>query len=207
MLVKKFLSGPIGTNCYLLVNDVTKEAVVVDPASCPIHLQECVEREKITIKAILLTHAHYDHILGIEDIIGHYGEMPVYVHEKDKVMLENSELNMSCNVGYSFEYHHAVTIRDGQILNLAGYDLKVLHTPGHTPGGVCYYIASEGVLISGDTLFAGSVGRTDFPGGSFMDLIRSIREKVLVLPDDTHVYPGHMDSTSILSEKQNNPFI
>ena len=207
MLVKKFLAGPIGTNTYLLINENTHEAVVVDPASCPIALQECVVRDEIVIKAILLTHAHYDHILGIEDVIAHYGEMPVYVHEDDKVMLESPERNMSPQVGYPYAYHGATTVRDGQILNLIGYEFKVLHTPGHTPGGVCYYIASEGVLISGDTLFAGSVGRTDFPGGSFMSLIRSIREKVLVLPEDTHVYPGHMESTTILSEKQHNPYV
>lgn len=207
MIVKKFLAGPLGTNCYLLVNEISKEALIVDPASCPERLKECVAKENIRIRAILLTHAHFDHIMGIDDVIGLYGEMPVYVHQEDMEMLENPALNLSGNYGMGYSYRGGTAIRDGQILSLIGYEIKVIHTPGHTPGGVCYYVESEEVLISGDTLFQDSVGRTDFPGGSASELVRSIKEKLFVLPENTHVYPGHMGTTTIWHEKGHNPFV
>lgn len=207
MLVKKFLAGPLGTNCYLLVNEMTKEAVIVDPASCPDRLKECVKKEGLVIQAVLLTHAHFDHIMGIDDVIETYGDMPVYVHQDDLGMLENPGLNLSADYGMNYSYRGGCALRDGQVLSLIGYEIKVLHTPGHTPGGVCYYVEPEEVLISGDTLFQGSVGRTDFPGGSAAQLSRSIKEKLFVLPENTHVYPGHMGTTTIWHEKGHNPFV
>lgn len=207
MTLKKFLAGPIGTNCYLLVNDTTKEAIIVDPASCPEKMKQCIADEQIKPQAILLTHAHYDHIMGIDDVIRTYGEMPVYVHEADKVMLEDPQKNLSMSQGIPYQYWRSETVKDGQILSLIGEEIQVIHTPGHTPGGACYYIAAEEVLISGDTLFQESVGRTDFPGGSSSQLVRSIREKLFTLPENAHVFPGHMGSTTIWREKQHNPFV
>lgn len=207
MMVKKFLAGPLGTNCYLLVNEMTKEAVIIDPASCSDRLKECVEKEGIKIKAVLLTHAHFDHIMGIDDVLEIYGEMPVYVHQEDIEMLENPGLNLSADYGMNYSYRKGTAVRDGQVLSLIGYEIKVIHTPGHTPGGVCYYVEPEEILISGDTLFQGSVGRTDFPGGSSSQLSRSIKEKLFVLPENTHVYPGHMGTTTIWHEKGHNPFV
>ena len=207
MTVKQFLAGPIGTNCYLLINEKTKEAVIVDPASCPDYMMNYIKTEELKLKAVLLTHAHFDHIMGIDDVLNKYGKMPVYVHEADKPMLEDPQQNMTMYCGFPYAYKGAQAVQDGQVLSLIGYEIKVLHTPGHTPGGCCYYIASEHVLISGDTLFQQSIGRTDFPGGSMSDLVRAVKEKLMILPEDTVVYPGHMGTTTIADEKRMNPFL
>ncbi len=207
MTVKKFLAGPFGTNCYLAVNDSTKEAVIVDPAGLPENLMECVKNEGLRIQAVLLTHAHFDHIMGIDAVIEKYGQMPVYVHQEDLRMLEDASLNLSGGLGGGYTYMGGEAVADGQVLSLAGYEFQVFHTPGHTPGGACYYVEADKVLFSGDTLFQMSVGRTDFPGGSMSELIRSIEEKLLILPEDTHVYPGHMGTTTIGEEKGFNPFL
>ena len=145
--------------------------------------------------------------MGIDDVLNKYGKMPVYVHEADKPMLEDPQQNMTMSCGFPYAYKGAQAVQDGQVLSLIGYEFKVLHTPGHTPGGCCYYIASEHVLISGDTLFQQSIGRTDFPGGSMSDLVRAVKEKLMILPEDTVVYPGHMGTTTIADEKRMNPFL
>ena len=207
MQVKKFMAGMFGTNMYLLINEATKEAVVVDPAGVSKDMERVIDEEGLTLRAILLTHAHFDHIMGLDHLIRTYGQMLVLLHGYDVAMLEDSRLNMSFYNGVNYFYEGVTTIMDGQVLQLAGITIKVIHTPGHTPGGVCFYIEDEGVLICGDTLFRDSVGRTDFPGGSMSQLVRSIREKLFVLPDDTKCYPGHMGSTTIGHEKQYNPFL
>ena len=145
--------------------------------------------------------------MGIDDVLNKYGKMPVYVHEADKPMLEDPQQNMTMSCGFPYAYKGAQAVQDGQVLSLISYEFKVLHTPGHTPGGCCYYIASEHVLISGDTLFQQSIGRTDFPGGSMSDLVRAVKEKLMILPEDTVVYPGHMGMTTIADEKRMNPFL
>lgn len=207
MTVKKFLAGPLGTNCYLAVNEDTKEAVVVDPAGLPADLSACIEKEALKLQAVLLTHAHFDHIMGIGDVQKAYGKLPVYVHQADMRMLEDPKWNLSGEYGYGYSYRGGEAVADGQVLSLAGYEIRVLHTPGHTPGGVCYYFGSEGIVFSGDTLFRRSVGRTDFAGGSMAELVRSVREKLFVLPEDTKVYPGHMGTTAIGQEKKYNSFV
>ena len=190
MKVELFVTGIISTNCYVAVNEETKQAVVIDPASA----------------SILLTHGHFDHIMGIDGFLKEY-QVPVYVHEDDLPMMEDPQWNQSSIYTRGYTFSGAVPVKDGQVLSYAGYDFQVLHTPGHTPGGCCYYVASEHVLFSGDTLFQRSVGRTDFEGSSTSALIRGIREKLMSLPDDTHVYPGHMGETMIGYERENNPFI
>ncbi len=207
LTVKKFLAGPLGTNCYLAVNDDTKEAVIIDPAGLPERLAECVEHEGIQLQAVLLTHAHFDHIMGIDAVITKYGRMPVYVQQEDLRMLEDASLNMSGEYGRPYSFSEGQGVPDGQMLSLAGFEFKVIHTPGHTPGGACFYVEAEEVLFSGDTLFQQSVGRTDFPGGNAAELVRSVREKLFILPENTHVYPGHMGTTAIGREKEYNPFV
>lgn len=206
MKVEKFVTGIIGTNCYLAVNEETKQAVVIDPAASPARLMEHIREEGLKIEAILLTHGHFDHIMGIDGFLKEYA-VPVYVHEQDLPMMEDPRWNQSAVYTAGYTFSKAEPVRDGQILSYAGYEFKVLHTPGHTPGGCCYYVESEHVLFSGDTLFQRSVGRTDFEGSSMSDLIRGIREKLMTLPDDTHVYPGHMGETMIGYEREQNPFI
>ena len=206
MRVEKFVTGIISTNCYLAVNEDTKQAVVVDPAAAPARLMDHIREEGLKIEAILLTHGHFDHIMGIDGFLKEYS-VPVYVHEDDLKMMEDPQWNQSAIYTAGYTFAGAAPLRDGQTLSLAGYDFQVLHTPGHTPGGCCYYVKSEGVLFSGDTLFQRSVGRPDFEGSSTKDLIRGIKEKLMVLPDDTHVYPGHMGETLIGYEKRENPFI
>ena len=207
MKIKKYVVGMIGTNCYLVINEETKETVMVDPGAYPAKVKNAVKEQELKLKAVLLTHAHFDHIMGLSDVMEEV-KVPVYVEEADLPMMTDGESNLSSAYvrgGYRFE--EAVPVRDGQQLEIAGFQFRVIHTPGHTPGGCCYYMEQEGVLFSGDTLFQASVGRSDFPGGSASELVRSVKEKLLVLPEETHVYPGHMDETTIGYEKLYNPFL
>lgn len=206
MKIEKFVTGIISTNCYLVINEETKQTVVIDPAACPSYLMGHMKSEGLQVEAILLTHGHFDHIMGIDDLRREF-PVPVYVHEGDRETLLDPALNLSSSYTNGYTFDGADYIRDGQRLELAGFSFQVIQTPGHTPGGVCYYLESEGVLFSGDTLFQNSVGRTDFPNSSMSDLIRSLREKVMKLPDDVKVYPGHMGETTIGHERKYNPFI
>ena len=206
MTVKQFLAGPIGTNCYLLINEKTKEAVIVDPASCPDYMMNYIKTEEIKLKAVLLTHAHFDHIMGIEDFLKAF-DVPVYVGREEQPLLADDRLNASSMYGYHCVYTGAKALEDGQIVECAGTEIHVIHTPGHTVGGCCYYLPEDEALFCGDTLFCGSIGRTDLPTGSSRDLAHSIREKLMILPDETKLYPGHMDESTIGYEKEINPFI
>ena len=153
-----------------------------------------------------MTHGHFDHVMAAEELAGIFG-VKIYAHEKEQDTLENPGKNVSLMVGGRDAYHADVYVKDGEVLELAGMKVKVLHTPGHTAGGCCYYLEEEGALFSGDTLFCQSVGRTDFPGGSMSEIVRSIKEKLMALPDEVRVYPGHMDLTTIGKERAYNPFL
>lgn len=206
MKVEKFVTGIISTNCYLVINEDTKQAVVIDPAACPSYLMSHIKSEGLKIEAILLTHGHFDHIMGIDGFLSEF-DVPVYVHEEDADAMEDPVLNQSSTYTSGYTFGKARYLRDRQTLELAGYTFQVIHTPGHTKGGCCYYVASEDVLFSGDTLFQNSVGRTDFVNSSTSDLVHSVREKLFLLPDDTMVYPGHMGETKIGHEKKYNPYV
>ena len=206
MKVEKFVTGIISTNCYLVINEDTKQAVVIDPAACPSYLMSHIKSEGLKIEAILLTHGHFDHIMGIDGFLSEF-DVPVYVHEEDADAMEDPVLNQSSTYTSGYTFGKARYLRDRQTLELAGYTFQVIHTPGHTKGGCCYYVASEGVLFSGDTVFQNSVGRTDFVNSSTSDLVHSVREKLFLLPDDTMVYPGHMGETKIGHEKKYNPYV
>ncbi len=207
MLVKEFLVGVVGTNCYLATNSETKETLVIDPGDEASILKNYIKKNAFHPVAILLTHGHFDHCMAAEELASHYG-IPVYVHELEKDTMENAAFNCSGMIGRKLVFHADHFMRgERDHLSLAGFEIDVMLTPGHTPGGVCFYIQSEGILFSGDTLFCESVGRTDFPGGSMAQIVRSIKEKLFLLPNDTKVLPGHNEWTSIGHEKQYNPFL
>ena len=205
--IKLMVLGPVATNCYILYNDEFKEAVLIDPADRFEIIKKFIDEESLKLKAVLLTHGHFDHIGAAKEICGSYN-VELYAHESEKEVLENPRYNLSEAMGAEqLSLTPDKELVDGQIIELIGLLIKVIHTPGHTPGGVCYYISSENILFSGDSLFACSIGRTDFPGGSSSDLIRAVREKLFTLPDGTKVFPGHGEQTSISYEKLHNPFV
>ena len=183
MRIEKFVFGPVGTNCYIVINEMTSECFAVDMADCP---QEFVK-----------------HIKDAE-IFG----CPVYAYEGEENILCDPVLNASATMlGQSYVFTKAEYVKADTQIETAGFQVEIIPTPGHTEGGCCYYIGEEHVLFSGDTLFHNSIGRTDLPTGSGSELVRSVREKLLVLPEDTRVYPGHMEETTISHEKKYNPFI
>ena len=201
-----FVLGPVATNCYIVINTETNEAVIVDPAARADRLSDELLKQGASPVAILLTHGHFDHIMAVNELKDKYN-IPVYAHRDEEDVLRQTSLNMSTNMGVRYVTEADHYLLDGDKLELAGFDFIVYHTPGHTKGGVCYYMPDQKLLFSGDTLFHGSVGRTDFPTGSMGTLVRSIREKLFVLPDDVQVLPGHEDMTTIGFEKKYNPFL
>lgn len=205
--IKTCVLGDVSTNCYIIYREGTDRAVIVDPAdNGPYLLNKCRELG-VEPEAILLTHGHFDHILAVEDIRRAF-RCKVYAHMDEERILQDASLNLSGTLGtdrMGLSADHL--LKDGDVLQMLGYDWKVLATPGHTAGSVCYYIESEDVLISGDTLFAESLGRTDLPTGNLSHIIRSITKTLFLLPDDTMVYPGHGEPTTIGHEKQYNPVV
>jgi hydroxyacylglutathione hydrolase len=204
MIIQNLVLGNVATNCYFLMNPQTKDLLVVDPGDEADRIQEKIAALAGKPVAILLTHGHYDHMLAADAIRRKY-EIPVYIHEKEEALLEDSMLNLSgyWSSSYSMKADHLV--KEGDVLQLAGYEIQVLHTPGHTAGSACYYFPREKVLISGDTLFCQSYGRTDFPTSSPRDMQNSVGRLLKEIPEDVAVYPGHEMSTSIAMEKRYNP--
>ena len=206
MKIEKFVLGPVGTNCYIVRNDETKECFLVDLAACPPELISHIRGAGLSVKAVLLTHGHFDHIMGLDRFSEEF-PVPVYACEDERELLSDPRLNSSLSmIGQRYAFDGAQYVKDSDVLDIAGMKIRVVATPGHTSGGCCYYIEEEGVLFSGDTLFHGSIGRTDLPTGSMSLLVRSVQEKLFVLPDETKVYPGHMEETTIGYEKKYNPF-
>ena len=207
--IRQFVVGPIQTNCYFAVHNTTKELLVIDPGAAGEQLAGKIREEGLKAVAILLTHGHFDHADGIADLRKALGEdIPVYAHEAEKETLEEARLNLSFSMdwnakGYSADHY----LKDGQELTLAGFLIRVFHTPGHTDGGCCYYFPEEDVVFTGDSLFAGSIGRTDFPHGSMSALVRSVKEKIMTLPEETVVLPGHDATSTVGAEKQYNPYM
>jgi len=209
MITKTFNKNSMGQNIYLCYCEATSEGVLID-AGCNAADEKAItatiNENNITIKAILLTHGHYDHITGAEKMRQVTGAK-IYCHISEKQMLEDPELNLSCRTANKIKITPDETLNDSDIFHFGQCALKILHTPGHTPGGVCYYNEESGILFSGDTLFKSSIGRTDLPLGDHQKLIRNINAKLLTLPADVTVYPGHSDSTTIGHEKKFNPFL
>lgn len=207
MKIETMVLGDVRTNCYLLINEETKEALVVDPADRADVIVRKLIDEGLTLNAILLTHGHGDHILAVGDLKKQFG-VKVYAAKAEEALLSDAAQNLSKALfGIAVTVKPDILLEDGQEFEVAGIRLRMLHTPGHTPGGCCYYQAEKKILFSGDTLFCGSIGRTDFPGGSLSELVRSVKEKLLVLPEDVKVYPGHEEITTIGHEKRYNPYM
>lgn len=204
MIVQNQVLGMVGTNTYFLMNRETKEMLLVDPADEAEAIEEKVSAMGGKPVAVLLTHGHYDHMLAADAVRKKYG-IKVYVHELDEPVLEDAALNLSGFWSSAYTMKADVLVKEGEELQLAGCRIRVLHTPGHTQGSACYYFPEQKFLISGDTLFFESYGRTDFPTSSAKDMQKSVRRLLAELPEDTAVYPGHQCSTSIDMEKRFNP--
>ena len=198
--------GIYQTNCYFVYRENSDKVLVFDPADHGEKIEAALGQHGLHTAAILLTHGHFDHIMGIEDFLKAF-DVPVYVGREEQPLLADDRLNASSMYGYHCTYTGAKALEDGQTVECAGTEIHVIHTPGHTVGGCCYYLPEEEALFCGDTLFCGSIGRTDLPTGSSRDLAHSIREKLMILPDETKLYPGHMDESTIGYEKEINPFI
>ena len=205
MILEKIVVGPFEVNCYIFGDDQTKEVVVVDPGEEFPLIWEKIQEGKYKVQGIVLTHGHADHIGAVAEL-KNMTQAPIYIHPEDKDMLTDPKLNRSIYFGFSITAPPAdKLLKEGDILKIGNVSLKVIHTPGHTPGGVC--LEYDKILFSGDTLFAGSIGRTDFPGSSFRSLIDSIKKKLLILPNEIEIFPGHGPSSTIGDERVSNPFL
>lgn len=199
--------GLLQTNCYCIHNE--KECIIFDPGAGEDYLINWLDERKLKPLAVFLTHAHFDHI-GAVDIVRENYSSPVYIHELEAEWLLDPVLNGS----QTFFPNQLVRtkpadqiIYDEKIITIGPFTFEVFETPGHSPGSVSYYVKEEGIIISGDTLFNGSIGRTDLPGGDYQQLMKSINEKLLTLPEHTICLPGHGPVTTIAQEKQKNPFL
>jgi len=198
--------GAMGANCYLYACMESKKAVIIDPGADGKKIQRWVLDKGLTVDYILLTHGHVDHIGAVDELRVLLGTVTVGIHADDAEMLIDGKKNLSSFLGTALVLQKAdFLLQDGQEIIVGNGKLTVISTPGHSPGGVCF-LSSEG-LFSGDTLFAGSIGRTDFPGGSMDQLLKGVHDKLMILPNDTRVFPGHGEETSIGQEKQDNPYI
>ncbi|NLW45562.1 MAG: MBL fold metallo-hydrolase [Syntrophomonadaceae bacterium] len=206
MILRGLDGGGMGANCYIIGCEETREGAVIDPGAGAEAILRIIREENLKIKYIINTHGHIDHI-GANARIKEATGADILIHEADAKMLTSAAANFSMLMGRRITSPPASRLlKDGDIIKIGTtIELEVIHTPGHTPGGIC--LKTGNILFSGDTLFAGSIGRTDFPGGSYKTLINSIKEKLMCLDDDVIVYPGHMQPTTIGFERKHNPFL
>jgi hydroxyacylglutathione hydrolase len=220
--------GMLQCNCHIIGDPQTREAIVIDPGDEPARILAVIARHNLKISAILVTHTHIDHVIGLRSLREATGA-PVYVHADDLDLYRMLDAQASW-LGWKIPEATQIDqfVREGDVIRWGGYEAQIIHTPGHTPGSICVYMPSDlplmassdaggvavksakrgtGRLFAGDTLFEGSIGRTDLWGGSFEGIIRSLKGKLLDLPDETVVYPGHGGSTTIGKERATNPFL
>lgn len=208
MKIMYMVLGPFMTNTYILYNEETMDGLVVDPSFSPEHYIKAIEEKKIHLTSIFLTHAHVDHMAGMNELRKAFPEARMYMDKRDRPFLRDPERNLS----YMFPTPTLVDdadvwVKDGDEIETSGYTFQVIDTSGHTPGGISFYLKKEGIVFTGDSLFQGSIGRTDFPGGSMKELTGSIRKNLFALPDSTVVLSGHGEQTTIGQEKRTNPFL
>lgn len=205
MIFETIRIGPLQVNAYILAEDLGRKAIIIDPGAEKNKIMKLLDKFSLKPGFIINTHGHIDHI-ACDDEFG----VRIYAHRDDLPLLKHAELNLSSFLSQAFHVKSAIIpLEDKEILRLDTIELEVIHTPGHTPGGICLLMKRpcENILFSGDTLFRESIGRTDFAEASNEILLKSIREKLLVLPDETVVYPGHGSVSTIGYEKKNNPFL
>jgi hydroxyacylglutathione hydrolase len=205
IIIERFATGPLETNTYVVNQEGAAACLVVDPSSGCGEVLRHIQTKKLSVAAICLTHGHFDHILGIAEIQRAQPDAGVWVHPDEKELLANAEFNGSVMIGVDFQYSGKTNNLAQGPITIGGISFEVRHVPGHSPGG-CVFVF-DGQCICGDCLFAGSIGRTDFPLCDGDALMRGIREKLLTLPDNTIVWPGHGNRTTIGREKRNNPFL
>ena len=203
MKVEVIPVGEIAANCLICFQEGSHEAILVDPGDEAWRIQKRCAELSVKPAVIVLTHGHFDHIQAAEELAEHYG-IPVHAGEKEGVVLESPRANLTAMFSRPLTLDCICDLKDEEEYTWAGLTFTVLHTPGHTPGGICLYFREEKVLVTGDTLFCGSFGRTDFPGGNPKELALSV-QRLFELPDDTVCYPGHEDETTIGREKRANP--
>ena len=204
--LKQYVVSIMGTNSFLLMDKDTKALALVDPGEFSEEILNDIHSLGDDLQMILLTHGHFDHILAAEEIKKKYN-IPIYACAKEEKTLQDPRINLTAFHTSSYTLKADVYLTDLQVVELAGFSVQMIETPGHTLGSCCYYLKDEGVLFSGDTVFCGSVGRTDFPEGSTAAIVNSLHRLLEALPDDTEVYPGHDTSTTIGYEKRYNPFV
>ncbi|MDD6491648.1 MAG: MBL fold metallo-hydrolase, partial [Firmicutes bacterium] len=203
--IGRIVMGICQTNCYFVYEEGRTDVIVFDPADKGDYIYNALKEKGFSVTAIFLTHGHFDHIWGVEKLKELSG-VKVYAYEGEKELLESAALNVSKNAGRACEIKADVYVRDGEEITVSGMSCRLIATPGHTQGSCCYYFEEAKILVSGDTLFQESVGRTDLPTGSMSSLVRSVKEKLMSLPEDVKVYPGHGESTTIGHEREYNPF-
>ena len=196
----------MASNTYLVVDDIAKRAFIVDAGKFEQQLVDEAAKRELNVSHLFLTHGHGDHIGGVADYKKAFPELQVVAHEDEKEFLLDPKQNFSREIwAIEISIKADIYVKDQEKLIVGPFELTFIHTPGHTKGGMCILV--DEVLFSGDTLFRQSIGRTDFPGGSFDEIKNSINKKLFALPDDTDVFPGHMEPTTIGFEKENNPFV
>ena len=198
-------AGIYAANCYLVYSENTKKAIVIDPGGDVDDIMAKIEELNLDIEYIILTHGHGDHIGGVLELKS-FIDVPIAIHKEDEYMLKNGNQNLSSQmVMGTIELNADILLEDGDEISFGDLTAKIIHTPGHTPGGISIKIGNS--IFTGDTLFAGSIGRTDFPGGSYKEIISSIKNRIIIYPDETIIYPGHGPATNVKIEKANNPFL
>lgn len=204
--IKSVVVGPVDVNCYVLKDKATGKGAVIDPGGHVERIMSLINDMKADIAEIIITHGHFDHIGALDELRNAVG-CGASIHELDAEMLLKSRKNLSIFMGTDASFRPAERLlKDGDVIRFGGSFLKVIHTPGHTAGGICLYDGDK-VLFSGDTLFAGSVGRSDFPGGDHYQLIESVVKALAEVKDETVVYPGHGPETGMGYERKTNPFL
>ena len=196
---KHGLSLYIETKTHKILFDLGSDDTLFDNA-----VRRNIDLSKVD--TVIISHGHFDHAGGAEELAKHF-DIKIYAEEHEKETLDTPSLNLSGWEGVQKTYHADVFLKNEQEIDLAGFHIRVFHTPGHTVGGCCYYFPYEDVIFTGDSLFCGSIGRTDFKGGSMSDLVRTVKEKIMTLPEHTEVYPGHNDTTTIENERMYNPYL